>query len=112
MKKIECIIRPGKLDDVKTALGLKGVSGMTISQVLGFGTQKGYKEIYRGQEINVNLLPKVKIEIVVADDQLDDVISEIVNTAKTGSVGDGKIFISDIADAVRIRTGEHGSSAI
>lgn len=112
MKKIEAIIRPGSLDHVKDALSKLGINGLTVSQVMGCGKQKGHTQVYRGQEYTIFLLPKVKLEVVVKDNQTDNVINTIVKTAKTGEVGDGKIFILDIADAVRIRTGESGDDAL
>ncbi|WP_293907293.1 P-II family nitrogen regulator [Phenylobacterium sp.] len=112
MKKIEAIIKPFKLDDVKEALQELGVQGMTVIEAKGYGRQKGQTELYRGAEYVVDFLPKIKIEIVVADDQLDRAVEAIASAARTGRIGDGKIFISDIAEVVRIRTGETGSIAI
>jgi nitrogen regulatory protein P-II 1 len=112
MKKIEAVIKPFKLDEVKTALLSVGVQGMTVSEVRGFGRQKGHTELYRGAEYVVDLLPKVKIEVVVADEMVDKVVVTIKDTAKTGRIGDGKVFVSDVADVVRIRTGERGDGAI
>ncbi len=112
MKKIEAVIRHFKLEEVKNALHEIGVQGMTVTEVRGFGRQKGHKEMYRGAEYTVDFLPKVKIEVVVADVQSEPVISAILRTARTGSVGDGKIFITDLAETVRIRTGETGESAL
>jgi nitrogen regulatory protein P-II 1 len=112
MKKIEAVIRHFKLEDVKNALTAKGVQGMTVTEVRGFGRQKGHKEMYRGAEYTVDFLPKVKIEVVVADTQLDAVLDTIMQAARTGSVGDGKIFVTSLAEAVRIRTGETGESAL
>jgi nitrogen regulatory protein P-II 1 len=112
MKKIEAIIRPEKLNDVKSALSALGINGMTVSNVLGFGNQKGYTQIYRGQEIVSKLLPKIKLEVVVASAKVDEVISAIVEISKTGKFGDGKIFVYDVSDAIRIRTGEHGDDAL
>lgn len=112
MKKIEAIIRPEKLNDVKISLTNLGVNGMTVSNVSGFGNQKGYTQIYRGQEIVTKLLPKIKLEVVVSSEKTNEVIEAIINTSKTGEFGDGKIFVYDIVDAVRIRTGEHGDSAL
>jgi nitrogen regulatory protein PII len=112
MKKIECIIRPEKLDDVKEALSEAGILGLTVSDVLGCGRQKGRKEVYRGIEYTLNLLPKIKIETVVRDEDVEKIARIIIETAKTGSIGDGKIFISTIEDAYRIRTGETGETAI
>ncbi len=112
MKKVEAIIRPIKIDDVKAALENIGVIGMTVTDVRGYGKQRGRTEKYRGNTYVVNLLPKVKIEVVVADDLAEDVVEAIMGSAQTGEVGDGKIFISDIEFAVRIRTGERGESAV
>jgi nitrogen regulatory protein P-II 1 len=112
MKKIEAIIRPGKLEDVKEILNQLNIRGLTISQVMGCGSQKGRKEFFRGTEVTLNLLPKVKVEIVVTDDKVDTIIDAIVKGAGTGEVGDGKIFIYDIENAVKIRTGERGEKAI
>lgn len=112
MKKIEAIIRPEKLNDVKISLTNLGVNGMTVSNVSGFGNQKGYTQIYRGQEIVTKLLPKIKLEVVVSSEKTNEVIEAIINTSKTGEFGDGKIFVYDLVDAVRIRTGEHGDSAL
>ena len=112
MKKIEAIIKPFKLDEVKEALTGAGIVGMTVSEVRGFGRQKGHTEMYRGGEYKIDFLPKMKLEIVVPDDRAEKVIELITNAAKTGSIGDGKIFLSSLDDAVRIRTGEHGEHAI
>ena len=112
MKKIEAIIKPFKLEEVKEALAEVGVQGMTVTEVKGFGRQKGHTEIYRGSEYTVDFLPKVKIEIVVDDAQADSVAAVIVKSANTGKIGDGKVFISTIDQAIRIRTGETGSSAV
>lgn len=112
MKKIETIIKPFKLDEVQEALEAIGIHGMTITEVKGFGRQKGQTEIYRGSEYQIDFLPKVKIEIVTADQNYQAIVDTIVETASTGSVGDGKIFISEVTDAVRIRTGESGEAAI
>lgn len=112
MKKIECILRPGKLEDVKDALSDFGVVGMTVMQVMGCGLQKGRKEVYRGTELTINLLPKVKMEIVVKDQDADEIVKLITKTALTGAIGDGKIFISPVENAVRIRTGETGEKAL
>ena len=112
MKKIEAIIKPFKLDDVKEALSKLGVHGMTISEVKGFGRQKGHTELYRGAEYVVDFLPKVKIELLLDDSQTATVAEAIIATARTGRIGDGKIFILPVDDAVRIRTGEHGTQAI
>jgi len=112
MKKVEAIIRPVQLDDVKEALLEEGIKGLTISEVRGYGRQKGHKETYRGSEYRIEFVPKIKIEIVVPDKNLEKVIEAIIRTAKTGQVGDGKIFISDISDVIRIRTEESGEEAL
>lgn len=112
MKKIEAIIKPFKLDEVKEALSKEGVQGMTVSEVKGFGRQKGHTELYRGAEYVVDFLPKVKIEVLVEDDQAQAVADAIVATARTGRIGDGKIFILPVDEAIRIRTGERGADAI
>jgi nitrogen regulatory protein PII len=112
MKKIEAIIKPFKLEEVKEALAEVGVQGMTVTEVKGFGRQKGHTEIYRGSEYTVDFLPKVKIEIVVDDSQAENVAGVIVKSANTGKIGDGKVFISTVEQAIRIRTGETGSSAV
>jgi len=112
MKKIEAIIRPFKLDDVKEALLEEGLRGMTITEVRGYGRQKGHKETYRGSEYQIEFVPKIKIEIVVDDASAEKVVDAILRTAKTGQVGDGKIFISDISDVIRIRTDESGPAAL
>ena len=112
MKKIEAIIKPFKLEEVKDALGDVGIEGMTVSEVKGFGRQKGHTEIYRGSEYTVDFLPKTKIEIVLADEQADAAVREIVKAARTGKIGDGKIFVTNIAEAIRIRTEEHGEKAV
>ena len=112
MKKIEAIIRHFKLDDVKNALTEAGVAGMTITEVRGFGRQKGHTETYRGTEYAVDFVPKVKLEIAVSDDKLKQVIDTILRTAQTGQIGDGKIFVSDLCDTIRIRTSETGSEAL
>src|ERR1700736_5921129 len=112
MKKIEAIIQPFKLDDVKNALIQIGIDGMTITEVRGHGRQKGHKEAYRGQEYKVDLLPKIKIEMVVPDGRSEEVIKALAVAAQTGKIGDGKIFISDIAEAVRIRNGDRGEAAL
>ena len=112
MKKIEAIIKPFKLDEVKDALTEIGIVGLTISEVRGFGRQKGHKELYRGAEYTVDFLPKVKIEVAVTTEQLDAVLEAIMQAAQTGKVGDGKIFVSDIEKTVRIRTGETGPDAL
>ena len=112
MKKIEAIIKPFKLDDVKEALNEIGIQGMTISEVKGYGRQKGHKEIYRGAEYIVDFIPKVKIEIVVEAERAEEVVEKIREAASTGKIGDGKIFVSPIEEAIRVRTGETGKDAI
>ena len=112
MKKVEAIIRIFKLEDVKNALSAKGVLGMTITDVKGFGRQKGHTEMYRGTEYKVEFVPKVKIELAVADANLQTVLDTIMRTAQTGQIGDGKIFVSDLSNSIRIRTGETGEAAI
>jgi len=112
MKKIEAIIKPFKLDEVKEALQDVGVQGLSVIEAKGFGRQKGHTELYRGAEYVVDFLPKVKIEVVIAEDMLDSAIEAIINAAKTGKIGDGKIFVSDISQAIRIRTGEDGTEAL
>jgi nitrogen regulatory protein P-II 1 len=112
MKKIEAIIKPFKLDDVKEALSSVGVQGMTVTEVKGFGRQKGHKEIYRGAEYLVDFLPKIKIEMVVVSEMVDQVIEKVVSAARTGTIGDGKIFVTPIDQIVRIRTGEKDADAV
>jgi len=112
MKKIEAVIKPFKLDEVKEALQELGVQGMTVLEAKGYGRQKGHTELYRGAEYVVDFLPKLKIEVVVSDAQLEPAIEAIQSAARTGRIGDGKIFVSDIAEVVRIRTGETGASAV
>jgi nitrogen regulatory protein PII len=112
MKKIEAIVKPFKMEDVKQALAEIGVEGMTVSEVKGFGRQKGHTEIYRGSEYTVDFLPKVKFEVVISDDRVQRAVDAIVAAAKTGKIGDGKVFILPMEDAVRIRTEERGESAI
>jgi nitrogen regulatory protein P-II 1 len=112
MKKIEAIIQPFKLDEVKEALKNIGIDGMTITDVRGHGRQKGHKEVYRGQEYNVDLLPKVKLELVVPSDRSDEIIKTLATAARTGKIGDGKIFVFEIAEAIRIRNDDHGESAL
>ena len=112
MKKVEAIIKPFKLEEVKDALGEIGIEGMTITEVKGFGRQKGHTEIYRGSEYTVDFLPKIKIELVLPDNRLDAAVAAIVKAAKTGKIGDGKVFVSKVDEAVRIRTGERGKDAI
>lgn len=112
MKKVEAIIKPFKLEEVKEALAEIGVQGMTVTEVKGFGRQKGHTEIYRGSEYTVDFLPKVKIEVVVDDDEAGNVAEAIVKSANTGKIGDGKVFISSVEEAIRIRTGETGADAV
>src|SRR6184192_295455 len=112
MKKIEAIIKPFKLEEVKDALAEIGVEGMTITEVKGFGRQKGHTEIYRGSEYTVDFLPKIKLEVVLPDERIEAAISAIVKAAKTGKIGDGKVFVSTIEDSIRIRTEEKGASAV
>ncbi|GAA4874076.1 nitrogen regulatory protein P-II [Ferrimonas pelagia] len=112
MKKLEAIIKPFKLDDVREALGEIGIAGMTVQEVKGFGRQKGHTELYRGAEYMVDFLPKVKIELVIGDELVEQAIEAIIDTARTGKIGDGKIFVTDIARVIRIRTGEENEDAI
>ena len=112
MKKIEAVIKPFKLEAVKEALSCLGISGMTVSEVKGFGRQKGHTEIYRGSEYTVDFLPKIKLELVLGDGQVDEAVKAIVTAAKTGKIGDGKVFVSPIEQAIRIRTEEKGEQAI
>lgn len=112
MKLITAIIKPFKLDDVKAALATIHVEGMTVTEVKGFGRQKGHTEIYRGSEYTVDFLPKIKLEVVVVDSLVIDAVAAILRTAKTGKIGDGKVFVTPVEDAVRIRTGERGESAV
>jgi len=112
MKKIEAIIKPFKLEEVKDALSDVGIEGMTVTEVKGFGRQKGHTEIYRGSEYTVDFLPKIKLELVISDEKLDDAIAAIVKSAKTGKIGDGKVFVTAIEEAVRIRTEEKGAAAV
>ena len=112
MKKIEAIIKPVKLDDVKNALNAIGINGMTVTEVKGFGRQKGHMEVYRGKEYEITFIPNVQIEIVIPDSMSEKVVSTIIEKAKTGTIGDGKIFIFTIDEVIRIRTGEKGESAI
>jgi len=112
MKKLEAIIQPFKLDDVKSALQSMGIDGMTITEVRGHGRQKGHTETYRGQEYNVDLLPKVKIELVIPSERSDEVVAKLSAAARTGKIGDGKIFLSDVSEAVRIRNGDRGTLAL
>ncbi|HXR77735.1 MAG TPA: P-II family nitrogen regulator [Bryobacteraceae bacterium] len=112
MKKIEAVIQPHKLDQVKEALKAIGVDGMTISEVRGHGRQKGHKEVYRGMEYDVDLLPKVKLELVIPDNRLDEITRTLVAAARTGKIGDGKVFVYDVADAIRIRNDDTGEAAL
>jgi nitrogen regulatory protein P-II 1 len=112
MKKSEAIIQPFKLEEVKEALKAIGIDGMTITEVRGHGRQKGHKETYRGQEYNVDLLPKVKVELVVTDDRINEVTSAIATSARTGKIGDGKIFVYEVAEAIRIRNDDRGEAAL
>lgn len=112
MKKIEAIIKPFKLDGVKDALNAMGIQGMTVTEVKGFGRQKGHVELYRGAEYDISFIPKVKIEAVVSDDMVEKAIATIIEKAKTGKIGDGKIFVSSLEQIIRIRTGEAGETAI
>jgi nitrogen regulatory protein P-II 1 len=112
MKKIEAIVRPFRIDDVREALAEIGVKGMTLTEVKGYGRQKGHTELYRGSEYQIDFLPKIKLEVVVPDRMEDQVVEAILKTARTGQVGDGKIFIYDVEDAVRVRTGEAGEAAL
>jgi nitrogen regulatory protein P-II 1 len=112
MKKVEAIIKPFKLEEVKDALGEIGIQGMTVTEAKGFGRQKGHTEIYRGAEYTVDFLPKLKIEIVISDSQVEPAVNAIVKAAKTGKIGDGKIFVSKVEEAIRIRTEEKGDQAV
>ncbi len=112
MKKIEAIVRHMKVEEIKNALARIGVYGMTVTEVRGYGRQKGHKEVYRGAEYTIDFLPKVKIEVVARDDRADEVVNTIVETSRTGQIGDGKIFVTDLAACVRIRTGETGEEAV
>jgi nitrogen regulatory protein PII len=112
MKKVEAVIKPFKLDEVKDKLNEIGIKGITVSEVKGFGRQKGHTELYRGAEYVVDFLPKIKLEIVIADNQLDEVVSAIIESAQTGRIGDGKIFVTHLEDTIRIRTGERGEDAV
>ena len=112
MKKIEAIIKPFKLEDVKEALSELGVEGMTVSEVKGFGRQKGHTEIYRGSEYTVDFLPKIKVEMVIPDDHVEAAVKAIIKSAKTGKIGDGKVFVSTVEEAIRIRTEEKGEAAV
>ena len=112
MKKIDAFIKPFKLDDVKSALGELGILGMSVSEVRGFGRQRGHSEVYRGAEYKVEFMPKIKIELVVTDEDMEAAVDAILKAAKSGQVGDGKIFITEISEAIRIRTGETGENAL
>lgn len=112
MKKIEAIIKPFKLDDVRESLAEIGITGMTVTEVKGFGRQKGHTELYRGAEYMVDFLPKMRIDLIVKDDELERVLEVIISTAKTGKIGDGKIFVSEVSQVIRIRTGEEDDEAI
>ena len=112
MKKVEAIIKPFKLDEVKDKLNQIGIKGITVSEVKGFGRQKGHTELYRGAEYVVDFLPKIKMEVVISDNQVEDVITTIMQAAQTGRIGDGKIFVIDVQEAIRIRTGERGEDAV
>lgn len=112
MKKIECIIKPFKLDDVKSVLSGMGITGMTVSEVRGFGRQKGHTELYRGAEYQIDFIPKVKIELVVSADRVAEVVAAVQKEACTGRIGDGKIFVLDVEQSLRIRTGEHGDDSL
>ena len=112
MKKVEAIIKPFKLEDVKEALSNAGIKGLTVIEVKGFGRQKGHKELYRGAEYEIEFLPKVKLEIVVSDNDLEKVVESIVSSARTGRLGDGKVFVTPVEEVIRIRTGERGEEAI
>ena len=112
MKKVECIIKPFKLDDVKSAISDLGITGMTVSEVRGFGRQKGHTELYRGAEYQIDFIPKLKLELVLADDQVDEVVSAVQREACTGRIGDGKIFVSAVEQSIRIRTGEAGEDSL
>lgn len=112
MKKIEAIIKPVKLEEVKKALEEIGIHGMTITEVRGFGQQKGHIEVYRGKEYEVRFLPKIKVELIVKDDEVEDVVNTIIKAARTGKVGDGKIFVYPVEEVIRIRTGERGEDAV
>ena len=112
MKKVECRVKPIKLDDVKTAITDLGISGMTVSEVRGFGRQKGHTELYRGAEYQVDFLPKIKIDLVVNDDQVPSIVEAVQKEACTGRIGDGKIFVSDVEQSIRIRTGENGPESL
>ncbi|MBE9528074.1 MAG: P-II family nitrogen regulator [Proteobacteria bacterium] len=112
MKRVEAIVKPFKLDDVKSALGELHIEGMTVTEVKGFGRQKGHTEVYRGAEYSVDFLPKIKIEVITTDEMAAQVVAAMVESARTGSIGDGKVFISSVEEAIRIRTGESGEEAL
>lgn len=112
MKKVECIIQPGRLDEVREGLTEIGISGLTVTEVKGYGRQKGHTELYRGSEYTIDFIPKVKLEIVVSEDLVDQIIEKVIEKARTGRIGDGKIFVIPIEDVVRVRTGERGKEAI
>ena len=112
MKKIEAIVKPFKLQEVKEALNELGIQGMTVIEVKGFGRQKGHTEIYRGNEYTIDFMPKVKIEMVLPDSQIDAAVEAIIRAGKTGKIGDGKVFVTEVAEAIRIRTGERGDEAV
>jgi nitrogen regulatory protein PII len=112
MKKVECIVKPFKLDDVKSAITDLGISGMTVSEVRGFGRQKGHTELYRGAEYQVDFLPKIKIDLVVAEEQVPSIVEAVQKEACTGRIGDGKIFVTDVEQSIRIRTGENGPESL
>jgi nitrogen regulatory protein PII len=112
MKKVECIVKPFKLDDVKNAITDLGISGMTVSEVRGFGRQKGHTELYRGAEYQVDFLPKIKIDLVVAEEQVPSIVEAVQKEACTGRIGDGKIFVTDVEQSIRIRTGENGPESL
>lgn len=112
MKKVEAIIRPFRIDDVREALAEIGIRGMTLTEVKGYGRQKGHTELYRGSEYQIDFLPKIKVEVIVSDKMVDKVVDTIVNAAKTGQVGDGKIFVYPVEDVIRVRTGESGEDAV
>ncbi|MCX7719105.1 MAG: P-II family nitrogen regulator [Candidatus Sumerlaeaceae bacterium] len=112
MKLLKCIIQPHKLEQVKDALNAIGIKGMTVTEVKGYGRQRGHKEIYRGLEYNIFFLPKIQIEVVIEDNLLDEAVKVVVENARTGNIGDGKVFVMDVANAIRIRTGEEGLDAL
>ncbi|MEK6777746.1 MAG: P-II family nitrogen regulator [bacterium] len=112
MKKVECIIQPGRLDEVREGLTEIGISGLTVTEVKGYGRQKGHTELYRGSEYTIDFIPKVKLEIVVSEDLVDQIIEKVIEKARTGRIGDGKIFVIPIEDVIRVRTGERGKEAI